>query len=266
MAAISLPRSGEEYVLRGAFNYAAANGFILFITDQQRADFPGCYGHPVLKTPNIDAIAADGVAFDRFYVASPVCMPNRAGLMTGRMPSGHGVRSNGIPLSRRNVTFVELLRDAGYDTALIGKSHLQNFTDFAPVVGRRAARSSFHCWQGELARSVRHDLGDGFYPRKNPLTGPKKARASPRRFTALSMWSWCAAMATRWAAIIPHGCWSARPMPPNWWGRKTNCRMIVSARRRSEPRFRRSSTPPPISPSGRRHGSTKGPMRKSRSS
>ena len=96
--------------------------FVLFITDQQRADFLGCYGHPQLRTPNIDTIAAAGVAFDRFYVASPVCMPNRASLMTARMPANHGVRMNGVPLSQRNVTFVELLRDAGYKTALIGNA------------------------------------------------------------------------------------------------------------------------------------------------
>lgn len=142
--------------------------FVLFITDQQRADYLGCYDHPVLKTPNIDAIAANGVAFDRFYVASPVCMPNRASLMTGRMPSSHGVRSNGIPLSRRNVTFVDLLRDAGYETALIGKSHLQNFTDFAPVVKRGAARPGFHQAEGELAEGVRHDLKDPFYSQEKP--------------------------------------------------------------------------------------------------
>src|SRR3954449_2948697 len=103
------------------------SNFLLFITDQHRADFLGCYGHPVLRTPHIDAIAARGTAFDRFYVATPVCMPNRASLMTGRMPSVHGARANGIPLSRSQHTFVELLAAAGYRTALIGKSHLQNF-------------------------------------------------------------------------------------------------------------------------------------------
>jgi len=102
--------------------------FILFITDQQRADFVGCYGHKVVRTPHIDGMAQAGTAFDRFYVASPICMPNRASLMTGRMPAVHGVRSNGIPLSLEAVTFVDLLRAAGYATGLIGKSHLQNFT------------------------------------------------------------------------------------------------------------------------------------------
>ena len=102
----------------------------------------------MLRTPHIDSIAARGTAFDRFYVASPVCKPNRASLMTGRMPSVHDVRSNGIPLSMNAVTFVDLLRDAGYRTALIGKSHLQNFTVLA--ADRQAAAAA----RG-LSRAVR---------------------------------------------------------------------------------------------------------------
>ncbi|MDJ0826167.1 MAG: sulfatase-like hydrolase/transferase [Rhodobacter sp.] len=102
--------------------------FLYFITDQQRADWLGCYGHPVVKTPNIDAIAAKGTRFDDLHVAMPVCMPNRASLMTGRMPSVHGLRYNGCQLSRDAVTFVDVLAAAGYDTAAIGKSHLQEFT------------------------------------------------------------------------------------------------------------------------------------------
>src|SRR5262245_9575968 len=110
--------------------------FLLFITDQHRVDFLGCSGHPVLKTPHIDSMAARGVRFTRFYVATPVCMPNRATLMTGRMPSVHGARSNGIPLPLRSNTFVGLLRASGYSTALVGKSHLQNFGD-APAIQKR---------------------------------------------------------------------------------------------------------------------------------
>ena len=108
--------------------------FVFIITDQHRADHLGCYGNPVLRTPHIDSLAARGTRFERFYVANPVCMPNRASLMTGRMPSLHGVRHNGIPLSRDNVTFVELLAAAGFRTGLVGKSHLQNFTGHGPIV------------------------------------------------------------------------------------------------------------------------------------
>ena len=102
--------------------------FLFIMTDQQRADHLGCYGNPVVQTPNIDSIAAKGTRWDRFYVANPICMPNRASIMTGRMSSVHGARHNGIPLSKDHTTFVELLRDAGYSTGLIGKSHLQSFT------------------------------------------------------------------------------------------------------------------------------------------
>src|SRR5215475_7367205 len=134
--------------------------FLFFITDQHRADFLGCYGHPVLRTPNIDAIAARGTAFDRFYVASPVCQPNRASLMTGRMPSSHDVRSNGISLSMEAVTFVDLLRDAGYKTALIGKSHLQNFTPHPPIVKRPPPRPGFREPSGDLLQALHNDLDD----------------------------------------------------------------------------------------------------------
>src|SRR5205807_9242294 len=115
--------------------------FLLFITDQHRADYLGCYGHPVLRTPHIDSIAARGTRFERFYVATPVCMPNRATLMTGRMPSLHRVRSNGIPLSLAANTFVDALRASGYATALVGKSHLQNFTGQPPILTRPPPRT-----------------------------------------------------------------------------------------------------------------------------
>lgn len=107
---------------------------VLIMTDQQRADYLGCAGHPILQTPHIDALAKGGVRFDRCYVASPVCMPNRSSIMTGRMPSAHRARMNGIPLSLQENTFVDLLRMRGYRTSLVGKSHLQNMIDKPPLV------------------------------------------------------------------------------------------------------------------------------------
>jgi arylsulfatase A-like enzyme len=142
--------------------------FVLFITDQHRADYLSCYGHPVLRTPHIDSIAARGTAFDRFYVASPVCMPNRASLMTGRMPSVHGVRSNGIPLSRQAVTFVDLLREAGYRTALVGKSHLQNFTGNAPLAKPRLPAEGYRSPPPSLAQAIRNDLDSADYSQEQP--------------------------------------------------------------------------------------------------
>jgi len=134
--------------------------FLYIMTDQHRADWLGCYGHPVVRTPNIDAIASTGTRFEQFFVASPVCMPNRASFMTGRYPSVHGLRYNGCLLSQRTNTFVDVLRAGGYKTASIGKSHLQPMTDKAPF-----ASDEFEC--GPIAEAWKTDSGD--YANEAPL-------------------------------------------------------------------------------------------------
>ena len=111
--------------------------FLFFITDQQRYDHIGFAGNRILKTPNVDSIANNGTWMSRFFVASPTCMSSRATLMTGRMPSLNGVRYNGLPLNLDSVTFVDLLKSAGYRTALIGKSHLQGMLE-APSMAPKA--------------------------------------------------------------------------------------------------------------------------------
>jgi arylsulfatase A-like enzyme len=103
--------------------------FVVFMTDQQRADHAGFGGNTILQTPNLDALAARGMVFDRTYVATPICMPNRSSILTGRMPSAHGTRYNGIPLDWDINTFVRRLRAAGYRTGLVGKAHFQNLGD-----------------------------------------------------------------------------------------------------------------------------------------
>ena len=72
---------------RGTFIVVKRPNFLVFITDQQRWDHVGYAGNDVIRTPHIDALAAQGSWIPRFFVASPVCMPNRATFMTGRMPS-----------------------------------------------------------------------------------------------------------------------------------------------------------------------------------
>ena len=83
----------------------------------------GCYGQVKIKTPNIDALATDGIRFTSFYAGSTVCAPSRATLMTG-LHSGHNtIRGNGhnMALRPQDLTVAELLKQAGYRTALIGK-------------------------------------------------------------------------------------------------------------------------------------------------
>jgi arylsulfatase A-like enzyme len=142
--------------------------FLLFITDQHRVDYLSCYGHPVLRTPHIDSIAARGVRFTRFYVATPVCMPNRATLMTGRMPSVHGARGNGLPLPLSSNTFVDALRAGGYATALVGKSHLQNFTGFGPIQKRPPAREGDRVLDAQFAEAKKPTAGDAPYDQESP--------------------------------------------------------------------------------------------------
>lgn len=100
--------------------------FLFLITDQHRPDHTGFGGNPVLETPHLDALAARSICFDRAYVANPICMPNRSTILTGRQPSVHGTRVNGISLDPSNETFVRVLAEAGWRTALIGKGHFQN--------------------------------------------------------------------------------------------------------------------------------------------
>lgn len=120
--------------------------FLIFVTDQHRADHLGCYGNPIVRTPHIDALATKGWRFDRSYVANPVCMPNRGSMMTGRIPSVHGARGNGVPLPLDSVTYADVLSEFGYRTALIGKSHLQNMEDrpalLPPMVNVPGSKSS----------------------------------------------------------------------------------------------------------------------------
>ncbi len=140
--------------------------FLFIITDQHRADHLGCGGNKIVKTPSIDGIAAKGTRWDRFYVANPICMPNRASIMTGRMCSAHGARHNGIPLSKEHTTFVELLKDAGYRTGLIGKSHLQSFTGlpatnaFKPAEGLTAPSPHLRDAKKNNRHTPEYDLED----------------------------------------------------------------------------------------------------------
>ena len=113
--------------MAAATNSTPAQPNVLFIiTDQQRADHTGFGGNDVVRTPNLDALAARGMVFDNAWVANPVCMPNRSTIMTGRMPSAHGVVFNDRSLEPGANTHVRQFREAGYRTALFGKSHLQH--------------------------------------------------------------------------------------------------------------------------------------------
>ena len=89
----------------------AARNLLLVTIDTLRADRLGAYGHARARTPNLDALAQGGAAFDRAYAAAPVTLPSHATLLTGRYPPGHGSRDNGMRVSADAPTLATIFKD-----------------------------------------------------------------------------------------------------------------------------------------------------------
>ena len=98
--------------------------YVLIMTDTQRRDMLGCYGNPVLKTPNLDRLAAQGIRFGKAYTCQPVCGPARSAIFTGLFPHSNGSWGNSMPLGDNVKTIGQRLRDQHFHTAYIGKWHL----------------------------------------------------------------------------------------------------------------------------------------------
>lgn len=101
----------------------------------------GSYGHPTIRTPNIDALAAEGQRWTQFYTAASVCTPSRAGLLTGRLPIRNGMAGvrrvlfpdSALGLPPEEVTLAEALSASGYATGIVGKWHLGHLPAFLPT-------------------------------------------------------------------------------------------------------------------------------------
>ncbi|NQV26434.1 MAG: sulfatase-like hydrolase/transferase [Rhodopirellula sp.] len=114
-------------LLNGVAQLAAAENppnIVLVMADDQGWGQTGYYNNPVLKTPHLDAMAANGLRFDRYYAAAPVCSPTRASVLTGRTNLRTGVLSHGYALRRQEKTIATALKKAGYATGHFGKWHL----------------------------------------------------------------------------------------------------------------------------------------------
>jgi choline-sulfatase len=96
---------------------------LLIMVDQLAAGWLPVYGHPVVQSPAISALARDGVVFESAHCASPLCAPSRASLLTGRLPSRTGVYDNGAELPAAAATVAHHLRAQGYATSVAGKMH-----------------------------------------------------------------------------------------------------------------------------------------------
>ncbi|MBI3696506.1 MAG: sulfatase [Acidobacteria bacterium] len=111
---------------------------IIILADDLGYGDLGCYGHPTIRTPHLDRMAAEGVRFTQFYAAAAVCSPSRAALLAGRLPIRTGVNQVLSPWStggiqKQEITIAEALRPTGYATACIGKWHLGHLPQYLPT-------------------------------------------------------------------------------------------------------------------------------------
>jgi len=150
---------------------------ILLMADDQGWGDVGYRGHPVLKTPHLDQMARDGLTFNRFYAAAPVCSPTRGSCLTGRHPFRYGVFfANTGHMKDQEHTLAELLHDQGYATGHFGKWHLGTLTTKIKDANRGGPGGAAH-----YAPPWEHGF-DGCFsteskvPTYDPLLKPKGAR------------------------------------------------------------------------------------------
>ncbi|RDE24651.1 DUF4976 domain-containing protein [Motiliproteus coralliicola] len=135
----------------------SAKNIIVIMSDEHANKVLGCHGHPLVKTPNLDKLAADGCRFSNAYTNSPICLPGRAAFATGRYVNETGYWDNAHPYDGKVDSWGHVLRDQGIRSVSVGKLHYKNATDYTGfdqqilpmhVVGE----------QGDVLGSVRDDL------------------------------------------------------------------------------------------------------------
>ncbi len=149
------------------------NIIIIFPDDMGYGDI-GCFGNPVIRTPNLDKMASEGTKFTQFYVAASVCTPSRAALLTGCYPKRVGLHKKVLyphtetGLHPDETTLAEILKKRGYSTACVGKWHLGHHKKFLP--GRQGFDHFYGIpYSNDMSEKEQKLLGNNNYPYKLPL-------------------------------------------------------------------------------------------------
>ncbi|MCP5110306.1 MAG: sulfatase-like hydrolase/transferase, partial [bacterium] len=155
-------------ILRGASRRPGEKPNLLFLwTDEQRADTMAVYGNTRYRVPVLNKLAGSSVVFERCYDTQPVCTPARSSVLTGQWPHANGCMHNNVPLRPDTKTLPELVDDADYRTAYVGKWHLgdevfaqhgfEHWVSIEDIYTRyfsegrdKATRSSYHHFLDEL--------------------------------------------------------------------------------------------------------------------
>lgn len=127
-ASLALPGCATNPMQTVAKASAGRPNFVIILCDDLGYGDLSCYGHPVVKTPNLDKFAAEGMKLTDYYAAAPVCSPSRAGMLTGRTPWRCGIydwipANSPMHLQSKELTVATLLKNSGYATAHCGKWH-----------------------------------------------------------------------------------------------------------------------------------------------
>lgn len=171
VAALAPPARAEEK--------APPNLVVLYADDLGYGDL-GRYGHPTIRTPELDRMAAEGMRFTQFYSAAPICSPSRAALLTGRLPIRSGINRVLNPKSRgglpdREITIAQALKTKGYATACIGKWHLGHLEPYRPL------RHGFDRYYGLLYSNDMTPLA--LYRDDTPIEEPVHQATLTERYT-----------------------------------------------------------------------------------
>ena len=157
---------GKACIVTAADDAARPNILIIFTDDQGYADL-ACYGNEKNKTPRLDRLAKEGTRFTSFY-AQTVCGPSRSALLTGRYP----IRSKGWGMPASEITFAELMQDAGYQTACIGKWDVSNRK---AIIDRMPNAQGFDYYFGTLGAN---DNGSVTFHENNEKAGSTRDMGS----------------------------------------------------------------------------------------
>ena len=143
--------------------------FVVFLTDDMGWGDSGTFGHPLIKTPNLDKLAAEGMKFTQCYSACGVCSPSRSAILTGRTPYRNGVwrhlsGNHEAHLRESEITYPELLKGIGYQTCHVGKTHLNAKPHFNnPKFPQIADHGFDHTFYTHNNASPSHENPDNFF-------------------------------------------------------------------------------------------------------